>query len=124
MKINNIENELLRFWKIKSVTNLDGSNKSSHSEMYAMWTSDNYYVAGLRPKYYVNHKGYILSWTSFSLVGDILIESRGNTSLVSEIKPIANGFVVYTLNSIYTFVETNETFESLLEKQELACYKA
>ena len=124
MKFDNIANELLRFWKIKSVTNLDGSDKTSHSEMYAMWISDNYFVAGLRPKYYVDYKGYILNWTSFSLEGEILVESRGNTSLVNKITPTVDGFIVYTMNSIYTFVETEETFDSLLQRQELLDFDA
>ena len=124
MKFDNIEKEFLRFWKIKNVTNLDGSDKTRSSKMYAMWTSDNYYVAGLRPKYYVDYKGYILNWTSFSLEGEILVESRGNTSLVNKITPTDDGFIVYTMNSIYTFVETEETFDSLLQKQELLDFDA
>lgn len=124
MEFDSIEKELLRFWKIKSITNPDGSDKTNRSEMYTKWTSNNYYVGGLRPKYYVDYKGYILNWTSFSLEGEILVESRGNTSLVNKITPTDDGFIVYTMNSIYTFVETEETFDSLLQKQELLDFDA
>ena len=124
MEFDSIEKELLRFWKIKSIINPDGSDKTNQSEMYAKWTSNNYYVASLRAKYYVDYKGYVLSWTSFSLEGEILVESRGNTSLVNKITPTVDGFIVYTMNSIYTFVETEETFDSLLQKQELLDFDA
>ena len=124
MNTKDIEKELLRFWQIKSVTELDGSPKIRKANMYKEWTSENYYVSNLHPKYYVDHKGYNLRWISFALQGDTLYESDGYTSLVTKIEPIDDGFKVYTKNSIYTFISTNITFETLINKLETHSYQA
>lgn len=115
--MRNIEKQLQQVWQIKSITNIDGTEKETKRHLYDLWTSQNYYIYGLFCKYYLEYGSrYTLNWEAIITNEEMIAVADGHTSLVDEIQEKDNSLIVRTTKSIYTFVKSNKSIDEIINR--------